>query len=136
MNSETDDSVANLSFLDLANADGHIIPHSIYQGHMSLVICGWSDLQWTGYAFTQDENSNKEVVKSDERRENLVFQHGFDFNTPAKSVKLWDARRYWLRLVAHRSQYILREGLCLVRTIEEGIETWVCSSAAYWRRHG
>lgn len=129
-------SAADLSFLNLVNIDGQVVPHSIYQGHMSLVVCGWSDLQWTGYAFILDENGEKEVVESDELRRHIASQYGFEFTTPSQSAQPWDARRYWLRLVAHRSQHVLREWLYLVRTVEEGVEEWVRIFSAGSLGHG
>lgn len=126
--SVTDESIADLSFLELANADGQIAPHSIYRGHMTLVICGWSNLQWTGYVFSQADKDNLNTEDIDELKGHfLTSEYGFDFNTPPQSIKTWDARRYWLRLVAHRIQYVLREWLYLVRTVEEGVEAWVSS---------
>lgn len=122
----TDGSISNLSFLNLTNAEGQIVPHSIYQGHMSLVICGWSNLQWTGYSFARDDNSDLEIGETDQLRRHLASEYGFDFATPAQSAQPLDARSYWLHLVAHRTQHVLREWLCLIRTIEEGVETWVC----------
>ncbi|EUC36893.1 hypothetical protein COCCADRAFT_33883 [Bipolaris zeicola 26-R-13] len=123
--SVTDESIADLSFLELANADGQIAPHSIYRGHMTLVICGWSNLQWTGYVFSQADKDNLNTEDMDELKGHfLTSEYGFDFNTPPQSIKTWDARRYWLRLVAHRIQYVLREWLYLVRTVEEGVEAW------------
>jgi hypothetical protein len=134
--SVTDGSVADLSFLELANADGQIVPHSIYQGHMSLVICGWSNLQWTGYVLTRADNDDLDVEDIDEFRGHfLTSEYGFDFGTSPQSAKTWDAREYWLRLVAHRSQYVLQEWLYLVRTVEDGVEAWVCSSFAYRLDH-
>ncbi|XP_014561612.1 hypothetical protein COCVIDRAFT_33601 [Bipolaris victoriae FI3] len=123
--SVTDDSIADLSFLELADGNGQIVPHSLYRGHMTLVICGWSNMQWTGYVFTQADNDgldNKDIDKL--KGHFLTSEYGFDFATPPQSVQTWDARRYWLRLVAHRSQYVLQEWLYLIRTVEEGVEAW------------
>jgi hypothetical protein len=113
----------DLAFLELADSDGKVAPHSIYQGHMSVVICGWSNLQWTGYAFTKADNDDLDEEDQEELRGHfLTSLYGFDFCLPRESANCWDARRYWLRLVAHRCQYVLREWLYLVRTVEEGVE--------------
>lgn len=126
--SVTDESVADLSFLELADADGLIVPYSLYREHMTLVICGWSNMQWTGYVFTQADKDNLNIEDMDELKGNfLASEYGFDFTAPPQSILTWDARSYWLRLVAHRSQYVLREWLYLVRTVEEGVEAWVSS---------
>ncbi|EUC40142.1 hypothetical protein COCMIDRAFT_41480 [Bipolaris oryzae ATCC 44560] len=123
--SVTDDSIVDLSFLELANADGQIVPHSLHRGHMTLVICGWSDLQWTGYVFTQVDNDDLDIEEIDEFKGHfLTSEYGFDLTTPSQSITVRDARRYWLRLVAHRIQYVLQKWLYLVRTIEEGVERW------------
>lgn len=123
--SVTDESVADLSFLELADADGLIVPYSLYREHMTLVICGWSNMQWTGYVFTQADKDNLNIEDMDELKGNfLASEYGFDFTAPPQSILTWDARSYWLRLVAHRSQYVLREWLYLVRTVEEGVEAW------------
>ncbi|CAN9390927.1 unnamed protein product [Alternaria alternata] len=115
----------DLAFLELADSDGKVAPHSIYQGHMSVVICGWSNLQWTGYAFTKADNDDLDEEDQEELRGHfLTSLYGFDFCQPRESANCWDARRYWLRLVAHRCQYVLREWLYLVRTVEEGVESW------------
>ncbi|EMD90963.1 hypothetical protein COCC4DRAFT_135910 [Bipolaris maydis ATCC 48331] len=121
----TDDSVVDLSFLELADADGHIVPHSMYWGHITLVIGGWSNTQWTGYVFNQADKDELDTEDIDElKRHFLISEYGFDFATPPQSVKFWEVRRYWLRLVAHCSQYVLQEWLYLVRTVEEGVEAW------------
>ncbi|CAN9133224.1 unnamed protein product [Alternaria alternata] len=118
-------SLLDLAFLELGDSDGKVAPHSIYQGHMSVVICGWSNLQWTGYAFTKADNDGlDEEDQEDLKGHFLTSLYGFDFGLPRGSANCWDARRYWLRLVAHRCQYVLREWLYLVRTIEEGVELW------------
>ncbi|KAL1793160.1 hypothetical protein ACET3X_008142 [Alternaria dauci] len=124
----------DLTFLELEDSDGKVAPHSIYQGHMSVVICGWSNFQWTGYAFTKADNDDLDDEDEDEFRGHfLTSLYGFDFATPQGSANCWDARRYWLRLVAHRCQYVLREWLYLVRTIQEGVDSWKaddpCSSS-------
>jgi hypothetical protein len=120
-------SLLDLSFLELVGHDGNVAPHSIYQGHMSVVICGWSNLQWTGYVFTKADNDDLDEEDEDEFRGHfLTSQYGLDFVLPRQSTHCWDARRYWLRLVAHRCQYVLREWLYLVHTILYGVESWVC----------
>lgn len=116
-----EDSIADVSFLNLANATGEVFPHLIYRGHISLVICGWSDLQWTGYTFNRNNNVDLNLEEIDKVRKCLYSEHGFDFATPSQSAQTRDARRYWLRLIAHRSQYVLRQWQYLVQTIEEGI---------------
>jgi hypothetical protein len=120
-------SLLDLSFLKLADRDGKTAPHAIYQGHMSVVICGWSDLQWTGYAFTKADNDDLEEEDEDELKgQFLTCLYGFDFGLSPETASCWEARRYWLRLIAHRCQHVLREWLYLVHTIEEGVESWVC----------
>jgi hypothetical protein len=122
-------SLVDLSFLGLVDSKGNVSPHSIYQGHMSVVICGWSDSQWTGYTFTNTDNDDIDDEELDEMRGHfLTTEYGFDFATPRDCAQTWDARRYWLRIVAHRCQHVLKEWLYLVHTVEEGVEAWVCTS--------
>ena len=118
------ESLVDLSFLQLESSSGKTAPHSIYQAHDSVVFCGWSNAQWTGYVFTN--TGHNALPYADEEDEEipgaLDIDYGFDFDL---GRKIWDAREYWLRIVAFRCQLVWREWFYLVRTVEEAIETWV-----------
>jgi hypothetical protein len=92
---------------------------------MSIVICGWSNTQWTGYVFTNGDDEDAEEEADELRGFFLTTEYGFDFSTSQDHAQTWDARRYWLRLVAHRCQQVLSEWRYLVLTVEEGVESWV-----------
>jgi hypothetical protein len=119
-------SLIDLSFLHLSDTDGTTSRHAISHRHMSVVICGWSNTQWTGYVFTSGDDEDAEEEVDELRGPFLTTEYGFDFSTTQDRAQTWDARRYWLRLVAHRCQHVLSEWRYLVLTIEEGVESWVC----------
>ncbi|KAF1845932.1 uncharacterized protein K460DRAFT_417114 [Cucurbitaria berberidis CBS 394.84] len=128
-------SLVDLSFLDLETSAGGVSSHSIYQAHISIVICGWSDSQWTGYAFAnqgakdsprEDEEEDDDDEEYVPRRDPFAADNIYDYFMHA-DVQTWDARRYWLWIVAIRCQLVLKEWLYLVCTIEEGVQAWRAS---------
>ena len=119
----------DLPFLSLQSTSGSIVPHAVYQAHVSIVICGWSDTQWTGYTFSNtglgDMPYDEEDVDEDSPRQDyFASENGYDTFMNADKPE-WDARKYWLRLVSARCKSVLQEWTYLVRTIEDGVETWV-----------
>lgn len=129
-------SSVDLSFLDLGLSSSANTFYSIDQAQISIVVCGWSNTHWTGYAFANTgsrknlyEESDEEEDDDEDCREDTVFKQdlfaaedGFDFAMHVQTKK-WDARRYWLRIVAIRCRSILQEWQFLVHSLEEGIES-------------
>jgi hypothetical protein len=134
--------------LDLAclgsqsSSNDDISQHLIQEANVSVVVCGWSDTQWTGCAFVntgievEEEEEEKEEEEyaddseTEEETENQFqqdflaaensFHYAVDANTPE-----WDARKYWLKVLSIRCQLVWKEWQYLVRTVEDAIETWV-----------
>ncbi|KAH9860765.1 hypothetical protein J1614_012098 [Plenodomus biglobosus] len=128
-------SSVDLSFLDLGPSSSANTSYSIDQAQISIVVCGWSNTHWTGYAFANTGSRKNLYEESDQEEddencgEDTVFKQdlfaaedGFDFATHVQTKK-WDARRYWLRIVAIRCRSILQEWQFLVHSLEEGIES-------------
>lgn len=131
---ETERPFADSSFLNLRTSSGKFSAHSIHQAHDSLVISGTSNLEWTGFVIsnkgyddpTRDEEEDD--MNKMERECWLSFEYGFFYST-VQGSQLWDAREYWLRIVAIRCRLASHKWEYLVRTVEEGIEVWVSFSA-------
>jgi hypothetical protein len=120
-------TVADLSFLWSLSPSGSSPKYEMYQAHISVVICGWSNTQWTGYAFANTGLENKpfQEQEEDEPIPDLFAADRDDDFVKDANMPTWDARVYWLQIVATRCQLVLKEWRYLVYTIEEGIETWV-----------
>lgn len=120
-------SVANLDFLSLDTAPGHSSSNIVYQAHISVVVCGWSNNQWTGFAFVNTglPELDDEPTEEDEPRHDLFAADREDDFFKDADMPTWDARKYWLEIVAVRCELILKEWLYLVRSVEEGIESSV-----------
>jgi hypothetical protein len=128
----TSESIADLSFF----TSGHLLSQSpseyaISQAHITIVVSGPSNTQWTGYAFSstglgrdQDEGEyegdNEDECKSDFFAADRDDDYIIDADIPE-----WDARKYWLRTVAIRCDLVLKEWLYLVYTIEERLQALV-----------
>ncbi|KAI5377944.1 hypothetical protein J4E82_003324 [Alternaria postmessia] len=140
--------------LDLAclgsqsSSNDDISQHLIQEANVSVVVCGWSDTQWTGCAFVntgievEEEEEEKEEEEyaddseTEEETENQFqqdflaaensFHYAVDANTPE-----WDARKYWLKVLSIRCQLVWKEWQYLVRTVEDAIETWKSSDLCF-----
>ena len=131
------DSSIDISFLDLESSCGPSSSrYHVRKANISIVTCGWSNTQWTSYAFANtrpEEEGDEEEEEEDYelfKQDFFAAEDGLDYAMDANRAE-WDARRYWLRIVAIRCQLVLKEWQYLVHTIEEGIEAWVsfCSTA-------
>ncbi|KAI8935688.1 hypothetical protein NX059_007209 [Plenodomus lindquistii] len=114
----------DVSFLDLRTPSGEVSPHWIYQAQDSLVIYGWSNMQWTGYAFSNTGHGASleyEEVDDEMKPHDLSTEYGFNFDLP-KDV--WDAREYWIRILAFRCEFVSQEWQYLIRTVEDGVNAW------------
>lgn len=117
----------DLSFLDPVNPSGNSSTYKIRQAHISVVLCGWSNTQWTGYAFANTGLDAQPALGHDEDEPNMDYfaADRDDDHIKDADMPTWDARRYWLQIVAVRCQLILKEWLYLVRTIQERTQQWV-----------
>jgi hypothetical protein len=107
----TQKALVDLSFLGLEPSSGSVSSHHIIQqANISIVICGWSNTRWTGYACA---NTGLGEVEEEEEDEDgcvqglFAAEDGLHFSRDANAVE-WDARRCWLRTVAIRCQLIYR----------------------------
>ena len=90
-------------------------------------MCGWSNNQWVGYAFANTglpETPFEEQGEDEPKRDLFAAERDDDYIKDA-DAPTWDARRYWLQVVAIRCELVLREWTFLVHTIEERIKHWV-----------
>jgi hypothetical protein len=120
-------AIADLSFLTPRASSGSTVQYMIYQAHISVVICGWSNTQWTGYAFTKTGLQDEAAQEYDEGEPNpdLFAADRDDDYVKDADYPTWDARTYWLQIVAIRCQLILKEWTYLVHTIEERVHALV-----------
>lgn len=110
----------DLSFLDTSISSGEALSYCIYKAHISIVLCGWSDTQWTGYAFANTGLPEEPFVEQDEgepKQDLFAADRDNDYVQDADAPN-WDARKYWLQIVAIRCELIRKEWTFLVRTIE------------------
>jgi hypothetical protein len=125
-------SVVDLSFLSQGPSLTTLPEHTICQAQISIIVFGESNTQWTGYAFartglvsgpllqTQHADDSDDEPKADFFAADRDVDHVKDADSPT-----WDARTYWLQIVAIRCQLILKEWLYMVHTIEERVELLV-----------
>lgn len=119
--------VVDLNFLGVGDSTVENSLAYVYQAHISVVVCGWSSNQWTGYAIANTGLPEEEFEAQEEygpKRDPFVADRSDDYVKDADAPE-WDARRYWLQTVAIRCELILKEWIFLVRSVEEGIERWV-----------
>lgn len=123
---EKNDPVADLTFLEDANSPEEAPRYLIYQSHISVTVCGWSDTQWTGYAFANTGLPLTSFVSQveDEPTHDLFAADRDDDYIKDADDTTWDARKYWLQVVGIRCELILKEWTYLVRTVEEAITKW------------
>ena len=127
--------LVDLAWLDIQSSSGSVTTgHVIEEANVSVVVCGWSNTQWTGYAFAntrvEAEEEEEEDTDSEEETEDmpqqdfLAAEDGLDYMLDANNPE-WDARKYWLRVLSARCQLVWKEWQYLVRTVEDAIEAWV-----------
>jgi hypothetical protein len=117
----------DLSFLKPGNSSGSSSTYKIRQAHISVVLCGWGNTRWTGYAFANTGLDAQPALDHDEDEPNMDYfaaDRDDDYIKDADRP-IWDAREYWLQIVAIRCQLILKEWVYLVRTIQECTQQWV-----------
>jgi hypothetical protein len=124
---EARNAVADLSFLATSPPSEDSPNYAIYQAHISVVICGWTNTNWTGYAFVNTglkEEPYQEFAEDEQKHDLFAADKEEDFASDA-DLPIWDARRYWLRIVSIRCQLVVREWNYLVNTVEEGVKSRV-----------
>lgn len=120
-------SYANITFLASAARSGNYPGYEICQAHISVVICGRSNTQWTGYAFANTGLEDMEYQEQDEGEpvhDLFAADRPDDFFLEA-DLPFWDAREYWLQIVAIRCQLVLKDWRFLVHILEEDVASWV-----------
>jgi hypothetical protein len=119
---------------------------TIQEAHTSVVICGWSHAQWTGYAFSKgmsvDEETYGDETYDEETYEDTseISEEYFDEDMPAEDLfasggsqhrfmectsKVMDPRIYFLHVLEIRVEMICQEWTYLVRSLEDGAVKWV-----------
>lgn len=112
----------------------------IREAHTSIVICGWDNYKWVGWAFVnapleprmkEDEDDEEEDEEQEDEPEEMEEDYfAVDGETRKYSVQdanapIWDPRCYWLRITELRVLRILEEWEVLVQFFEKGVEAWV-----------
>jgi len=125
--------LVNLAWLDVqSSSDSVSRGHVIEEANISVVVCGWSNTQWTGYAFAntrveaeeEEDNDSEEETEDIPQQDFLAAEDGLDYVLDANNPE-WDARKYWLRVLSVRCQLVWKEWQYLVRTVEDAISAWV-----------
>ena len=120
LNAGTSTPTSNdISFLNSGNCSGSSSTYKIRQAHISVVLCGLSNTQWIGYAFANTGLDAQPALDydEDEPKMDCFAADRDDDHIKDADMPTWDARRYWLQIVAVRCQLILKEWVYLVRTI-------------------
>jgi hypothetical protein len=120
-------SVGNVSFLTSGASSTISPPYEMHQAHISIVVCGWSNKQWTGYAFANTGLDADSTLDYDEDGPRLDFfaADRDDDHIKDADMPTWDARKYWLQVVAVRCRLVLKEWVYLVRNIEDCVRVLV-----------
>ncbi|KAG9196556.1 hypothetical protein G6011_01677 [Alternaria panax] len=117
------DKSTNKSLIDLvclglqSSSDAVSSQHCIQEANISIVVCGWSNTGWTGYAFantgtkTEEEEVDDDDLDSRIQQDFLAAENGCDNVVDANSSE-YDARKYWLRVLAIRCELKCSD-LCL-----------------------
>jgi hypothetical protein len=101
----------------------------VCQAHITVIVSGPSNTEWTGYAFS-NTGFEQSPDDSDDEGDDCRLDF-FATDTDADDcfidadIPYWDARSYWLQTVAIRCELVLREWLYLVHTIEERLQALV-----------
>lgn len=122
----------DLAFLGLqSSSDAISTQQFIKEANISIVVCGWSNTRWTGYAFANTDTEAEEEEEYDEddldflpQQDFFAAENGFDKVVDANSSQC-DAREYWLKILAIRCELVWKEWQNLVCTVEDAIEAWV-----------
>jgi hypothetical protein len=92
-----------------------------------VVICGWTNSQWTGYAFANtglDAEPFEEPDEDEPKHDFFAADNMLDYFKDA-DTSTGDARKYWLQIIGIRCQVVLKEWQYLVTIVEEKIESRV-----------
>lgn len=125
-------SVVDISFLSRGQSLAALPEHTICQAQISIIVFGESNTQWTGYAFARTglcsdsllQTHHTDDSEDEPKADFFAADRDVDYVRDADSPT-WDARTYWLQIVAIRCQLILKEWLYMVHTIEERVELLV-----------
>jgi hypothetical protein len=127
--------LARISFTSGMSSHGSAGHYSVHQAHISVVVCGWSNTQWTGYAFAKtglacqpyDEAADGEDDDPDGlEHDYFAADRETDYRRAIPACS--DAREYWLRVVEARCQLVSQEWLYMVNILERGVEGHVSHS--------
>jgi hypothetical protein len=108
----------------------------IREAHTSIVICGWDNSKWVGWAFINtpsgstihdDEEDGEEDQEDEplEMEEDYFAADGDGGRVQDANMPIWDPRRYWLVIIEIRILRIMQEWDLLVRFVEKGVEALV-----------
>jgi hypothetical protein len=107
--------------------------HVVQEANVSVLVCGWSNTQWTGYAFAntgveaeeeEEEDDSEKQAEDMPQQDFLAAEDGLDYVFNANNPE-WDPRKYWLKVLSVRCQLGWKEWQYLVRTVEDAIEALV-----------
>ncbi|KAF2825940.1 hypothetical protein CC86DRAFT_467526 [Ophiobolus disseminans] len=92
---------------------------NLYETQVTIVVSGWDNTRWVAYAFS---NAKQELTGDkqdpDERLyEDYLATDGMNGPFIDANSPIWDPRKYWLWIVALRSDIILQEWEYLVQTL-------------------
>ncbi|KAF2630856.1 hypothetical protein BU25DRAFT_408133 [Macroventuria anomochaeta] len=123
---------ADITFLNrAAAADLNIGRDIIHEAHISIVICIWDYKTWTGYKLSkpcpfdaedpvEDEDEDDEEGEEGLPREDIFAPDSGDHNM--NDDPIWDPRIYFLHIMAIWVNFILKEYIHLIRTLEERVK--------------
>lgn len=120
-------TIDDLAFLHPKDSSTTSPKYTMHQAHISIVVCGWSNDKWTGYALANtglDDGPPSDNDEDDPRPDWFAADRVDDYLKDS-DLPTWDARNYWLQIVAVRCQLILKEWVHLVRTIGERVQMMV-----------
>jgi hypothetical protein len=125
----------------MADLDG------IEERQITLLIRGWSNHSWTGYAFgspglrdtsiaSDDSSSDTDYESSEEFYED---EEDFFITGGCETVinpgnPIWDPRVYFLRSVQYRLAVVVQETEYMVQTLDSVFKEWVSSLQDYSAR--
>lgn len=116
--------VEDLSFLRIKPLAGHRL--ALYEAQFSLVLSCWNENTWTAYAFEDtDFNDPEEDEEEDEEGYDV---HGITLDyvagVPEPAVPMYNAKEYFIWVLAIRSDKILREWRAVCRVVERAVSRY------------
>jgi hypothetical protein len=115
---------------------------TIHEATTSVVICGASEYEWTGYAFGNGIQSDNEIfddITEYEHEQNdehmpvtdMFASYGSICQPLDSTNEEWDPRKYFLRVMKIRTEKVLREWTYLICSLEHGVVKWVSNQITF-----